>query len=122
MADLLITDDVFTIEMSRWEKLQTGHRNQTFLRSAITGARTVPDCIAEVHGMKGVGTQLPDTRIGSWHDDGRVTFAVCHGHSPGIVIDLANSRYDRVVLTVENPGDTAARLSLRGSAADQQPG
>jgi hypothetical protein len=61
--------------------------------------------------MKGVGVQLPDTRVGSWHDDGRVTFAVCHGHAPGIVIDLADSKYDRVVLTVENPEEIVARLS-----------
>ena len=31
--------------------------------------------------------------------------------NPGIVIDLANSKYDRVVLTVENPDEIAARLS-----------
>jgi len=111
MAHLLITDDAVTIDMSRGEKLEAGHRNQAFPRSAISGVRAVPDCIAEVHGIKGVGVQLPDTRVGSWHDDGRVTFAVCHGRGPGIVIDLANSKYDRVVLTVENPEDIAARLS-----------
>jgi hypothetical protein len=88
MAHLLITDDAVTIDMSRGEKLETGHRNQTFPRSAISGVRAVPDCIDEVHGMKGVGVQLPDTRMGSWHDHGRVTFAVCHGRGPGIVIDL----------------------------------
>jgi hypothetical protein len=42
---------------------------------------------------------------------GRVTFAVCHGRAPGIVIDLANSKYDTVVLTVENPEQIMARLS-----------
>jgi hypothetical protein len=95
MAHLLITDDAVTIDMSRGEKLEAGHRNQAFPRSAISSVRAVPDCIAEVrgmkgevHGMKGVGVQLPDTRVGSWHDHGRVTFAVCHGRAPGIVIDL----------------------------------
>jgi len=111
MAHLLITDDVVTIDMSRGEKLEAGHRNQTFPRNAISGVRAVPDCIAEVHGMKGVGTGLPNTMVGTWHDHGRVTFAVCHGHSPGVVIDLANSKYDTVVLTVENPEDIVARLS-----------
>ena len=48
---------------------------------------------------------------GSFHEDQRVTFAVCHGHEPGIVIDLANSKYDRLILTVENPEEIAARLS-----------
>ena len=80
-------------------------------RSAISGVRAVPDCIAEVHGLKWAGTELPGIRVGSFHEDQRVTFAVCHGHKPGIVIDLANSKYDRVILTVENPEEIAARLS-----------
>ena len=42
-------------------------------------------------------------QVGSFHGDGHVTFAVCHGHNPGIVIDLANSKYGTVVLTVEHP-------------------
>ena len=48
--------------------------------------------------------------MGSFHEDERVTFAVCHGHNPGIVIDLTSARYDSVVLTVENPEEIAARL------------
>jgi hypothetical protein len=36
MAHLLITDDAVTIDMSRGEKLEAGHRNQAF-----PGARSV---------------------------------------------------------------------------------
>jgi uncharacterized protein len=111
MAHLLITDDTVTIDMSREEKFETIHGDQAFPRSAIRAVRAVPDCIAEVHGMKGVGTELPGLRAGSFHDDEHTTFAVCHGHNPGIVIDLANSKYDRVVLTIENPEEIAARLA-----------
>ena len=111
MAHLLITDDAVTIDMSRGERLEAAHGNQTFPRSAISGVRAVPDGIAEVHGLKWAGTELPGIRVGSFHKDERVTFAVCHGHHPGIVIDLANARYDSVVLTVENPQDIVARLS-----------
>ena len=113
MARLLIADDTVTIDMSRGERFEAAHGDQTFPRSAITGARAVPDCIAEVHGLKWAGTELPGIRVGSFHEDQRVTFAVCHGHKPGIVIDLANDKYDRVVLTVENPEEIAARLSSR---------
>jgi len=110
MANLLIADDAVTIEMSTGESFEAAHGNQTFPRSAITGVRAVPDCIAEVHGLKWAGTELPGIRVGSFHGDGNVTFAVCHGHKPGIVIDLADSKYDRVVLTVENAEQIAARL------------
>jgi len=111
MARLLIADDTVTIDMSRGERLEAAHGDQTFPRSAITGARAVADCIAEVHGLKWAGTELPGIRVGSFHDADHVTFAVCHGHNPGVVIELANSKYDKVILTVENPEDLAARLS-----------
>jgi len=111
MAHLLITDDSVTIDMSRGERFEAAHGDQTFPRSAIRGVRAVPDGIAEVQGLKWAGTELPGIRVGSFHEDQRVTFAVCHGHNPGIVIDLASSKYDRVVLTVENPEEIAARLS-----------
>jgi hypothetical protein len=115
MAHLVITDDAVVINMSGGEHLAAAHGDQTFPRSAIRGVRAVPDCIAEVHGLKGAGTQLPGIRVGSFHGDEQVTFAVCHGHKPGIVIDLANSKYDKIVLTVENPEEMAARLSAPAS-------
>ena len=108
MAHLLITDDAITIDLSRGERFEAAHGDQTFPRSAISGVRAVPDCIAEVHGLKWAGTELSGIRVGSFHEDQRVTFAICHGHKPGIVIDLANSKYDRVVLSVE----TRRRLRL----------
>ena len=52
MARLLIANDTVTIDMSRGERFEAAHGDQTFPRSAITGARAVPDCIAEVHGLK----------------------------------------------------------------------
>lgn len=114
MAHLLITADEVTIDMSGGERLEAAHGNQAFPRSAISGVRPVPDCIAEVHGLKWAGTELPGLRVGSFHAADCVTFAVCHGHKPGLVIDLTNSKYDKVVLTVENPEEIAARLSEGG--------
>src|ERR1700744_2432403 len=112
MAHPLITDDAIAIDMSRGERFEAAHGDQSFPRSAISGVRAVPDCIAEVPGLKWAGTELPGIRVGSFHEDQRVTFAVCHGHKPGIVIDLANSKYDTVVLTVDNAEEIAARLSV----------
>jgi len=83
MAHVLITDHTVTSDMSRRERLEAAHGVQIFPRSAITGVRAVPDCIAEVHGLKWAGTELPGIRVGSFHEDQRVTFAACHGRNPG---------------------------------------
>ena len=66
MARLLIADEAVTIDMSRGEKFEAAHGDQAFLRSAITGVRAVPDCIAEVHGLKWAGTELPGIWVGSF--------------------------------------------------------
>jgi hypothetical protein len=111
MAHLLISEDAVTVDMSHGERFAAAQGAPTFARSAIAGIRAVPDGIAEVHGLKWAGTELPGVRVGSFHHDTRVTFAVCHGHKPGIVIDLVNSKYDMLVMTIENPDEVVAQLS-----------
>jgi hypothetical protein len=40
-----------------------------------------------------------------------VTFAVCHGRRPAVVLGLTGQRYDQIVVTVENPDEVVARLA-----------
>jgi hypothetical protein len=47
----------------------------------------------------------------TWRDKERVTFAVCHGRRPAVVVELTGQRYDRIVVTVENPDEVIARLA-----------
>ena len=111
MAHLRISDDAVTVDMSRGEKFAAAQSGPRFPLSAITGIRAVPDCIAEVRGLKWAGTELPGVRVGSFHQSDHVTFAVCHGHKPGMVNDLADSKFHSVVMTIENPDEIVARLS-----------
>jgi len=66
----------------------------------------------EVHGLRLPGTGLPGViMVGTWREAQRVTFAVCHGRGPAVVLELTGQRYDRIVVTVENPEDVVARLT-----------
>lgn len=49
--------------------------------------------------------------VGTWRDSERVTFAVCHGRRPAVVLELTGQRYDRIVVTVQNPEEVVASLS-----------
>ncbi|MGH3258326.1 MAG: hypothetical protein ACRDOU_23535 [Streptosporangiaceae bacterium] len=40
-----------------------------------------------------------------------VTFAVCHGRRPAVVLDLAEQPFDRIVVTVGNPDGIVSRLT-----------
>jgi hypothetical protein len=90
-----------------WWPYQLG-RNETPWPSAAAARQNV----VSWHGLKWAGTELPGIRVGSFHTAEHVTFAVCRGHKPGIVLDLADSKYDSVVLTIENPDEIVARLSV----------
>jgi hypothetical protein len=112
MANLEITDDTVTVVMSTAEKAEALHRDLSVPRSSVTGVRVVPDGMAEVHGLKMPGTYFPGViMVGTWMARDGVTFTVCHGHGPAVVLDLTGQHYDRIVVTVDNPDEAVRSLS-----------
>jgi hypothetical protein len=112
VANLLINDDTITVELTTMEKAEAAHGNVTVARSAVTGVRAVPDGLSEVHGLRMPGTGFPGViMVGTWRGGEGTTFAVCHGARPAVVIELTGQRYNRIVVTVDNPEDAVARLS-----------
>ena len=112
MAKLLVNDDIVTVSLSAVEKAEALHGDVSVPRSAVASARVVPDGLDEVHGLRMPGTGLPGViMVGTWRDKQRVTFAVCHGRRPAVVLELTGQQYDRFVVTVENPGEVAAALA-----------
>jgi hypothetical protein len=110
MASLLVEGDVVTVSLSVAEKVEALHGDVSVPRAAVLGARVVPDGMEEVHGLKGAG--LPGVvMVGTWRDGESVTFAVCHGRQPAVVLDLADQVFDRIVVTVENPEAAVAALT-----------
>ena len=114
MASLLVDGDVVTVSLSVAEKVEALHGDVSVPRAAVLSARVVPDGMEEIHGLKMPGTGLPGViMVGTWRDGESVTFAVCHGRRPAVVLDLADQVYDRIVVTVENPETAVAALDLR---------
>jgi hypothetical protein len=110
VARLLIDDRAVIVSMSVMEKLEALHGNVTIPRTAVVGARAIPDGMAELRGIS-TGTGLPGvTMAGTFRDNGSVTFAVCHGRRPAVILDLAGHPYDRIVVTVDNPDEILSRL------------
>jgi hypothetical protein len=111
VASILIDDHAVTVSLSAAEKLEALRGNLTVPRAAVAGARAVPDGMAEVHGMR-VGTGLPGVILaGTVRNGGGVTFAICHGRRPAVILELAGQPYDRVVVTVDDPDEIVRRLT-----------
>jgi hypothetical protein len=111
VAKLLVDDDV-TVSLSAVEKAEALHGDVSVPRAAVVSVQVVPDGLDEVHGLRMPGTALPGViMVGTWRDKQGVTFAVCHGRQPAVVVELTGQRYDRLVVTVENPGEVAVALA-----------
>jgi hypothetical protein len=66
----------------------------------------------EGHGLRLPGTGFPAVIMaGTFRDEERVTVAVCHGRRPAVAVERTGQRYDRIVVTVENPDEIVARLA-----------
>jgi hypothetical protein len=114
VATLAVKDDEVVVKLTMLEKVQAVHGDLAIPRSAVTAYWAVQDGLAEVPGYKLAGASLPRAfKIGTWRDDGKSTFAVCHGAHPAIVLELSGQRYDRVIVTVDNPESALARLGVK---------
>lgn len=112
MANLLIDDDNVIVELTAAEKVEALHGDVVVPRRSIVSARVVDDAMVEVRGLRAPGTGLPGViMVGTWRDLKRTTFAVCHGRRRGVVLDLVDGPFDRVVVTVDNPDDALASLA-----------
>jgi hypothetical protein len=113
VANLVISDESVTLQLSLAEKAEALHGDLTLPRSAIIGVRVVSSCMDEVDGFKLVGAGIPGTLyVGTWAGGGGGhTFAACHGNGPGLVIDLQGEHYSRIVLSQDNPELLAVQLS-----------
>jgi len=104
VANLLIDEGSVTVALTTTEKFEALHGDVVLPRSSVRDVRAVQDGMEEIHGMRMPGTGFPGVvMVGTWRDTAGVTFAVCHGRRPAVVLELAGQPYDRVVVTVENP-------------------
>jgi hypothetical protein len=111
VANLLVDDSTVTVALSAAEKIEALHGDVTVPRAAVVGVRAVPDGMAEVHGFR-TGTGLPGViLVGTVRGGGGVTFAVCHGRRPAVILDLVGQPFDRIIVTVDDPDEVVNSLS-----------
>jgi hypothetical protein len=115
VASVRIDDRTVTVALSCSEKIEALHGDLTVPRTAVVRARAVPDGLAEIHGQQlptgWLGVSTAGTVRDFAPDFDLVTFAVCHGRRPAVVLDLADQPYDRIVVTVGNPDQVVSRLT-----------
>jgi hypothetical protein len=118
MAHLEVDGDHLALRLTTEEHLEGMHRDIVVPKSAVAVARVAEDVWSELRGIRAPGTGLPGviavgTRRGSFGKD----FAAVHGPGRGVVVELVDQAFSRLVLTVPDPEEVVARLTTPDGGA-----
>lgn len=115
MAQVSVTSDHLTVTLSRREKVGGLLRDLTVPIAEVREVEVVPDALAAVRGLRAPGLGIPGVRkIGTWRGRHGKTYVSASRREPGLVITLADARYDRVVVGTPQARHLADRLHRLG--------
>lgn len=112
-----ITGDRLVIEPLGLNKIWSFTRRLEFPLAHVRGATFDPGMRDEPKGWRGPGLGLPGKLSGTFHSGGTKQFWNISGYERALVITLdAPERFDRVVITVDDPSAVADAINIaRGS-------
>ncbi|CCH30029.1 hypothetical protein ABZ816_31830 [Actinosynnema sp. NPDC047251] len=109
MALVDIDGDDLVVVMEGLDKLWALKSSLTIPLANVRGATADPGIATERKGIKAPGTHLPGViTAGTFHLDGDKVFWDVKDASKAVVIELADERYARLVLQVDDPRATVA--------------
>ena len=123
MAHLEIDGDRLALRLTGEEHLESAHRDVVVPRSSVAALRVTDNVWSELRGIRAPGTGIPGviavgTRRGSFGKD----FVVVHGKGRGVVVELVEQPFSRIVITTPDPEEVVARITApgpsRGSGGD----
>ena len=117
MARLEVDGDRLALRLTTAEHLESAHGDLVVPRSSVASVRVTEDVWSELRGIRAPGTGLPGviavgTRRGSFGKD----FAVVHGTGRGVVVELTDQPFSRIVLTTPDPEEVVTRITAPGPA------
>lgn len=114
MVALSIEDDVATFEVEGADKLWALKSRLEIPLAHIRGARVDPE-IAHGwwHGFRAPGTSIPGVlTAGTFYQDGKRVFWDVHHPDKVVVVELADERYDELVIEVADPAAVVALIAV----------
>lgn len=111
MADIRIEGDTLVVDITGLDKLWALKSSLTIPLANVRGATSDPGIVREPKGLRAPGTHLPGViTAGTFHIDGEKVFWDVHDAAKAVVIELADERYARLVVQVDDPRTTVAQI------------
>lgn len=115
MSTIELRDGGLTIRLSLVEKMCALHASVHADQSQVLRAFSVNDPWDLLRGLRMPGLGVPGmVALGTWRwrraeGSGR-DFVVVRGHGPGVVVDLRDHEFDRLLLSVDQPAELTGVL------------
>lgn len=104
MARVNIDGDTLVVEMEGLDKLWALKSRLEIPLENVRGATIDPGIVREPKGIRAPGTHLPGVLVaGTFHVNGQRVFWDVRDPSKAVVIELADERYARLVVQVDDP-------------------
>ena len=112
MAELHVRGDRLVLELSLSERLfGLVGGDITVPLAAVSSARVVRPARDAIRGIRAPGAGWPGViALGHWRARGRHDFVAVYGHHAGVVVELAGQRFDRLVVSVDDPEAVVAAI------------
>lgn len=111
-----LTDTHLIIEPRGLDKLWSFTGSITIPWDHVRGATHDPGMKNEPKGWRGPGLRVGQKLSGTFHADGENQFWNVSGYENTVVIELTNEHFTRLIVSLDNPTDTANRITQRASA------
>ena len=113
---LKFTDSALIVEPIGLDKIWSFKGSIEVPWGHVRGATHDPGMKDEPKGWRGPGTQVGDKLAGTFHREGDKQFWNVHGFENAVVIELTNEQFNRLIISVEDPVSTVARINELATA------
>lgn len=118
MTTISVTPGRLYIELTLLERIGGLTRNLDVPASAVRSVAVVPDGLAGAKGLRAPGLAVPGVRkIGTWRRRGEKTLVSVRRAQPALLLLLSGSRFDRVLVGVDEPEVYVDQLRAVGVSA-----
>ena len=119
MVEITVADGHVVFDVQGWDQLWALKSRLEIPLANVRGVRADPDVARGWwKGIKAPGTHLPGVIVaGTFYQDGKRIFWDVKDPERTIVVELADDRYDELIVEVEDPAAEVARLHAARDAA-----
>lgn len=111
MVEITIDENKMLLDVQGLDKLWSLKSRLEIPLRNIRGVKTDSSIASKPKGLRAPGTYVPGViTAGTFHQDGKRIFWDVHNADNSIVIDLADERYDQLVIEVADPNAAVKQI------------